>query len=65
MDSFVVGVALYAALVIALSVGIAITALRARSQGATAPEILRRLLPYIVAQTVLTVVFVAWAIVQL
>jgi len=65
MDSFVLGFLAYAALMIVLSFGIAITAWQARHQGATVETILLRLRPYIVAQAVLTVILIAWTVVQL
>lgn len=65
MDSFVLGFLAYAALMIVLSFGIAITAWQARHQGATVETILLRLRPYIVAQAALTVVIIAWTVVQL
>jgi hypothetical protein len=65
MDSFVLGFLAYAALMIVLSFGIAITAWQARHQGATVETILLRLRPYIIVQAALTVALLAWIMVQL
>jgi hypothetical protein len=65
MDSFTVGVVLYAGLMVVLSVALAGTAWRARTEGLSGPHIVRRLLPILIAETALTVAFIAWLLTQL
>ena len=60
MSTFTLGVIVFAVFTFAISSVMALTLVRARSQGLSGQPLVKKLLPYIIIDLVFVVVFVIW-----